>query len=198
VISGFAALEPAEPILQLIPAKNRYFLGPYLSYLEDPQKNLTIDDVSSPQLRPRFARHAGKITNLGLDDSAYWIRFTLDASQVQIHQKKWLLYFDWPNRIDRATLYIPRHPDNAWFTKEVGRILPTGLDRQPSSPNAFLPPEGFIEPLTFFLRLESSEFKILQLQILTEEAYQLVSRTRSLWLGVYYGIMLAMFCPNIF
>jgi serine phosphatase RsbU (regulator of sigma subunit) len=196
-IAVAAAAEPAEPVLQLTPDKNRYYLGPYLAYLEDPHKKLTIDDVSSPQMSPRFARHAGKMINLGFDDSAYWIRFTVDAFQVQIQQKKWLLYFDWPNRIDHATLYIPRYPDNDWFTREVGRILPTGLDPQPSTPSAFLPPEGFIEPITFFMRIESSEFKILRLQVLSEEAYQLVSRTRSLWFGVYYGIMLAMFLYNL-
>jgi serine phosphatase RsbU (regulator of sigma subunit) len=197
VISGFAAVEPAEPILQLKPDKNHYFLGPHLSYLEDPQKSFSIDDVSSPQMTTRFVKHAGKIINFGLDSSAYWIRFTVDAFQVQISQKKWLLYFDWPNRIDHATLYIPKYPDNGWFAKEIGRILPTGLDPQPSTPNPFLPPESFIEPVTFFLRLESSDVKIVQLQVLTEEAYQLVSRTRSLWFGVYYGIMLAMFLYNL-
>ena len=188
---------PAEPILQLTPDKNRYFLGPYLAYLEDPQKKLTIDDVSSPQMATRFVKHAGKIINLGLDSSAYWIRFTVDAFQVQVSQKIWLLYFDWPNRIDYATLYLPKYPDEGWFTKEVGRILPTGLDPQPSTPNAFLPPESFIEPITFFLRLESSELKIVRLQVLTEEAYQGVSRRRSLWFGVYYGIMVAMFFYNL-
>ena len=135
--------------------------------------------------------------NLGLDSSAYWIRFTVDAFQVQISQKKWLLYFDWPNRIDHATLYIPQYPDRGWFAREVGRILPTGLDPQPSTPYAFLPPESFIEPVTFFLRLESSDFKIVRLQVLTEEVYHSVSRTRSLWFGVYYGIMLAMFLYNL-
>jgi serine phosphatase RsbU (regulator of sigma subunit) len=196
-IPGATAAEPAEPILQLTLDKNRYFLGPHLSYLEDPQKSFSIDDVCSPQVPTRFVKHAGKMINFGLDSSAYWIRFTVDAFQVQISQKKWLLYFDWPNRIDHATLYIPKYPDNGWFAKEIGRILPTGLDPQPSTPNPFLPPESFIEPVTFFLRLESSDVKIVQLQVLTEEAYQLVSRTRSLWFGVYYGIMLAMFLYNL-
>ena len=198
-IPGSAAAVPTEPILQLTPDKNRYFLGPYLAYLEDPQKEFTINDVSSPQMTKRFVKHAGKYINLGLDDSAYWIRFTVDAFQVQISQKKWLLYFDWPNKIDHATLYIPKYPDKGWFTKEVGRILPTGLDPQPSTPNTFLPPESYIEPLTFYLRVESesSEIKIIQLQVLTEEAYQGVSRKRSLWFGVYYGIMLAMFFYNL-
>ncbi|NIP49112.1 MAG: hypothetical protein GWO30_03595, partial [Gammaproteobacteria bacterium] len=100
----------------------------------------------------RFVRHAGKILNFGLKSSAYWIRFTIDAFKDQISQKKWLLYFDWPNRIDYATLYIPKFPDGGWFAREVGRILPTGPDPHPSTPTAFLPPEAFIQPVTFYLR----------------------------------------------
>jgi len=196
-LPGHGSAEPPEPILLLTPETDRYFLGPYLAYLQDPQKSLTIDDVSSSQMSARFVRHTGKILNLGLNSSAYWIRFTLDAFKDQTSQKKWLLYFDWPNRIDYATLYIPKYPESGWFTKEVGRILPTGRDPQPSTPTAFLPPEAFIQPVTFYLRVESSEAKHLPLQILTDEAYQSVSRGRSLWFGIYYGIMLAMFLYNL-
>jgi len=197
MIPGHAAAAPAEAILELTPEIERYFLGPYLAYIEDPQKKLTIDDVSSPQMSDRFVGHTGKILNLGLNSSAYWIRFTIDAFKDQTSQNKWLLYFDWPNRIDYATLYIPKFPDSGWFAKEVGRILPTGRDPQPSTPATFLPPESFIEPVTFYLRIESSEAKILPLQVLTEEAYQGVSRKRSIWFGIYYGIMLAMFLYNL-
>jgi serine phosphatase RsbU (regulator of sigma subunit) len=195
--AGPAVAAQTEPILQLAPEMDRYFLGPYLAYMEDPQKKLTIDDVSSPQMSARFVRHAGKMLNLGLESSAYWIRFTVDAIKDQTSQRKWLLYFDWPNRIDYATLYIPKFPDAGWFAKEVGRILPTGPDSQPSTPAAFLPPESFIQPVTFYLRVESSEAKIIPLQILTDEAYQSASRERSIWFGVYYGIMLAMFLYNL-
>ena len=197
MMPGPAAADPAEPILQLTPDIDRYFLGPYIAYMEDPQKKLTIDDVSSPQMSARFVGHAGKIINLGLNSSAYWIRFTINAFKDQISQKKWLLYFDWPNRIDFASLYIPKFPDAGWFAKEVGRILPTGPDPQPSTPAAFLPPESFIQPVTFYLRVESSEAKLIPLQILTDVAYQGVSRTRSLWFGVYYGIMLAISFQSI-
>ena len=194
---GPAAATAAEPILQLTPGIDRYFLGPYLAYLEDPQKRLTIDDVSSELMSVRFVQHAGKILNLGLNSSAYWIRFTVDAFQDQTSPGKWLLYFGWPNRIDYATLYIPKSPDAGWFAKEVGRILPTGRDPQPSTPAAFLPPESLIQPVTFYLRVESSEPKLIPLQILTDEAYQGVSRGRSLWFGIYYGIILAMFLYNL-
>jgi len=165
--------------------------------MEDPQKRLIIDDVSSPRMSVRFVKHTGKMLNLGLNSSAYWIRFTVDAFEDQTSQEKWLLYFDWPNRIDFATLYIPKFPDSGWFTKDVGRILPTGPDPLPSTPSAFLPPGNFTQPLTFYLRVESSETKIVRFQVLTEEAYQSVSRGRSLWFGIYYGIMLAMFLYNL-
>ena len=49
---------PAEPILQLTPDKNRYFLGPVLAYLEDPQKKFAIDDVSSPQMTVGLPRRS--------------------------------------------------------------------------------------------------------------------------------------------
>ncbi len=191
------AAAPAEPILELTPDLEHYYVGPYLAYMEDPFKQLTIDDVSSPQMSIRFVRHAGKILNFGLKSSAYWIRFTIDAFKDQISQRQWLLYFDWPNRIDYATLYIPKFPDGGWFAREVGRILPTGPDLHPSTPTAFLPPEAFIQPVTFYLRVESSEAKIIPLQILTDAAYEGVSRARSLWFGIYYGIMLAMFLYNL-
>ena len=196
-IPGPAAAAPSEPILELTPDIDQYFLGPYVAYLEDPQKKLTIDDVSSPHMSLGFVKNTGHMLNLGFNSSAFWIRFTIDAFEYQISQKKWLLYFGWPNTIDYATLYIPKLPDTGWFAKEVGRILPSGPDPHPSTPTALLPPEAFIQPVTFYLRVESSEAKLMPLQILTNEAYQGVSRERSLWFGVYYGIMLAMFLYNL-
>ena len=78
MIPGQAVAAPANPILQLAPEIDRYFLGPYVAYLDDPQKELTIEDVSASWMSDHFVRHAGKILNLGLDSSAYWIRFTID------------------------------------------------------------------------------------------------------------------------
>jgi serine phosphatase RsbU (regulator of sigma subunit) len=193
---SFAAA-PAEPVLKLSPDSDHYFIGPYLAYMEDPQKRLTIEAASSPQLATRFVRHNGKMLNLGLSSSAYWIRFTVDASGVKVPLEKWLLYFDWPNRIDHATLYMPKFPESGWLTREVGSILPSGPDPQPSTPSSFLTPQSVAQPVTFYLKVASSETKIVRFQILTSKAYEGVSRVRSLWFGIYYGIMLAMFLYNL-
>ncbi|MBW2428733.1 MAG: hypothetical protein JRF56_07235 [Deltaproteobacteria bacterium] len=68
-----------DKVLHLTTAEDRYFLGPYLYYLEDTAKNLTISDVSSPQMSALFVKHSEKLLNLGLNSYAYWIRFTVTA-----------------------------------------------------------------------------------------------------------------------
>ena len=183
-----------DKVLHLATTEDRYFLGPYLYYLEDPEKNLTISDVSSPQMSALFVKHSEKLLNLGLNSYAYWIRFTVTASRTE---KKWLLFFGWPNTIDAATLYIPKTDDLGWIVKEVGRVLPIGPDPLPSRPAEFLPDSRTIQSITIYLRVESSNFKKIPLQILTDESYQRKSKLRLLWLGIYYGITLAMFLYNL-
>ncbi len=203
-LASFACLSfllPAESsatdqILLLTTTKDHYFLGPYLSYLEDPKKNLTINDVSSQQMSTLFVRHTDKLLNLGLNSYAYWIRFTVAPSKIQVSQEKWLLFFGWPNTIDTATLYIPKINAPGWVAKEVGRILPAGPDSLPNRPADLMLDNRTLQPLTLYLRVESEELKQILLQILTDESYQKRSRARLVWSGVYYGIMLAMFLYN--
>ncbi|MGD9090781.1 MAG: SpoIIE family protein phosphatase, partial [Desulfobacterales bacterium] len=183
-----------KTVLELKSTTDCYFLGPYVYVLEDRQKNLTIHDVSSPPISAQFVRHSAKLLNLGLNSYAYWIRFTVTPSKTP---QKWLLSFGWPSTINRATLYIPRVDAVGWHVKEVGRMLPSGPDRLPGRPADVLSDRGAFQPQTIYLRVESSEVKQLPLQILTPEFYQQKSRLRILWLGVYYGIMLAMFLYNL-
>ncbi|MBW2428732.1 MAG: hypothetical protein JRF56_07230, partial [Deltaproteobacteria bacterium] len=107
------------------------------------------------------------------------------------------MFFGRPNAIDEATLYIPKVDDPGWIVKEVGRVLPVGPNPLPSRPSEFLPDSRTIQPITIYLRVESSDFKKIPLQILTYESYQRKSKLRLLWLGIYYGIMLAMFLYNL-
>jgi serine phosphatase RsbU (regulator of sigma subunit) len=191
------AATPPKHILSIRPDIESHFLGPYLYYLEDPGKKLTIEDVSSLPISDRFIKHMGKKLNLGINQYAYWIRFTLDAREAKGSNQKWLINFGWPNLIDYATLYVSKFNDSGWSVQEVGRILPTGLDSHSSSPTTFLPPESFFRPVTFYLRVVSSDTKLIPLEIVTKKAYQRRSQVRLLWFGVYYGIILSMFLYNL-
>lgn len=195
--AGFSGQVPDDHILRLSSNVDHYYLGPYLFYLEDPEQKLTITQVSSSQISERFIKHTRRKLNLGLNPYAYWIRFTIDAREATVSNQKWLLNFGWPNLIDYATLYFRKFDDSGWSTKEVGRILPTGPDPHPSSPTTFLPPEYLIQPVTFYLRVVSSDTKLIPLEILTEEAHQSRSKVRLLWFGVYYGIILSMSLYNL-
>ena len=195
--AGFGKQGPEDHILHLSPIIDQYYLGPYLFFLEDQEKELTIEQVASSQISQRFIKHTRKKLNFGLNDYAYWIRFTIAASDANVSNQTWLLNFGWPNLIDYATLYFKKSDDSGWSVKEVGRILPTGPDPHPNSPAAFLPPEYLVRPVTFYLRVVSSDTKLIPLEILTRETYQSRSRVRLLWFGVYYGIILSMSLYNL-
>lgn len=187
----------AGDVLNLNTKKEAYYLGPYLYYLEDKEEKLTIQDVSSPQMSDRFVKHTEKLLNLGLNSYAYWIRFTVFASERQDAQNRWLLFFGWPNVIDQATLYTPKIDGLGWIVKEVGRVLPFGPNPLPNEPTDFLPENQTIQFITIYLRIESSDFKKIPLQVLTDEAYRRKAKLHLLLLGIYYGIMLAMILYNL-
>lgn len=189
-----ADVSTTDKVLHLTTTEGHYFLGPYLYYLEDPEKNLTISDVSSSQMSALFVKHSEKLLNLGLNSYAYWIRFTVAAPRTE---EKWLLFFGWPNTVDEATLYIPKINDSSWIVKEMGRVLSIGPNPEPSRPADFLPDSRTIQSITIYLRVASSDFKKIPLQILTDESYQRKSNLRLLWFGIYYGIVLAMFLYNL-
>ncbi len=195
--ASFTELVSEDHILNLSLNKDQYYLGPYLFYLEDPEKKLSIEQVSSSQISDRFIKHTRKKLNFGLNPYAYWIRFTIAASEANVSNQQWLLNFGWPNLIDYATLYYQKSDDSGWSIKELGRILPTGPDPHPSSPTTFLPPESIVQPVTFYLRVVSSDTKLIPLEILTREAYKSRSQIRLLWFGVYYGILLSMSLYNL-
>ena len=66
-----AEAETTNRTLHLTPEQNHYFLGPYLYYLEDLDKVLTIDDVSAPQISARYVKHTNKMLNLGLNSCQF-------------------------------------------------------------------------------------------------------------------------------
>jgi serine phosphatase RsbU (regulator of sigma subunit) len=189
--------DAADRILRLRPEQDHYYLGPHLDYLEDPSKKLTINDVSSPQMADRYIEHENRMLNLGLNSHAYWIRFDVQPAQTASLTEKWLLYTGWPNSIDHATLYMPDYPESDWSTRELGRLQLTDSDVMPIAPAVTLQPLNFPRKTRFYLRVESSDSKQLALQILTDKAYEDISRLRTLWFGVYHGIMLAMFLYNL-
>ncbi len=52
----------------------------HAAFLQDPTGKLTIEDVMSPELSPRFESSAQQIPSFGFTRAAIWVRFTIESS----------------------------------------------------------------------------------------------------------------------
>lgn len=196
--SAFCSTEAARPdrVLQMTPVQDRYFLGPHLDYLEDPSNELTIADVTSPELSTLFILNKKRLVNLSRKPVTYWIRFTLFIPKGEGNGNKWLLYFGWPKEFDRAKLYTPIGRIGQWQSSDVGRILSGGLDPMPSTPAELGNNLYLSTPKTYYLQIFGPSPPVA-LQVLTDKAYQRMSWRQLILHGLYYGVMLAMILYNI-
>ena len=85
---SLAIVSASEPVL-LSETAQEYPLGFHVEILEDPHKQWTLEDVSSPEFDERFSLSQEAIPNFGFSDSAYWIRFQIQNEVETI--PTWLL-----------------------------------------------------------------------------------------------------------
>ncbi|WP_368239108.1 hybrid sensor histidine kinase/response regulator [Candidatus Uabimicrobium amorphum] len=69
--------------------QNCYLIGQQIQFLHDKDQKLDFATVSSPQYSSKFTQSTAKIPNLGMGDTTYWLRFTIDNQSEQ--HKKWIL-----------------------------------------------------------------------------------------------------------
>ena len=69
-------------------------LGRSLSYFEDPEGSLTIDDVSKLEVADRFTPTEVDVPNFGFTDSTYWFYLRLDTQLVP--NTSWLIECSYP------------------------------------------------------------------------------------------------------
>jgi hypothetical protein len=88
---GGDTAESASPVV-LTDEQDGYPLGLHLEILKDPDGQLTIEQVASPEYDERFVPNHEKTPNLGYTDSAYWVRFRARNETAETHDwRHWLL-----------------------------------------------------------------------------------------------------------
>ncbi len=81
LVPGIGTAQTTKPML-INPHQDFYQLIPHVEFLEDKEKILTIEDVSSPKLEEFFASIGeSNAVNLGITDSAYWLRFKVKVKE---------------------------------------------------------------------------------------------------------------------
>ena len=99
----------AQGPVVLTDQQGEYPLGLYLEILEDKEKELKFEDISSPEFDSRFIPNQTAVPNFGFSKSAYWVRFRVN-NKAKI-TTRWLLELSFPD-MNQIDLYVP-WPDHS-------------------------------------------------------------------------------------
>jgi signal transduction histidine kinase/CheY-like chemotaxis protein len=178
--------------------KGDYSLGLNLAILEDPSKNLTIEQLinadNETEHNIHFSPSQSKTPGFGFSPSAYWVRVELDRQRME--ESSWLLEFG----------YAPMQWIDVYTITEDGQINHqkggTGLRVSERTyqhhKHVFelkLPPN---EVTQLYVRVDGESSKNIPLHLYRAEVFSQASGRQIAALSIYGGIIIALFCYNLF
>lgn len=190
--------EDAAGLLEVVPADitaaERQKLDDYLELLEDPQGQLTFDQVSSAEYSNQFNPLNGDSANFGFSTSAWWVRFTL--TNPDDHIRSVVVRQDYP-LIDWL---------DGWYADKFGQWqhIATGdrrvFDTRPVDHRLFLfpleiPPHS---ERTVYLRFQSQGAMNIGLFVHSPVDLMNMAFREYLALGIYYGGFIVLLLYNLF
>ncbi|MBC8044879.1 MAG: sensor histidine kinase [Rhizobacter sp.] len=194
------ASENVTPLV-LRPETESYPLGLQLSLLEDAAKAWTVEQVASPAFSQRFVQSRTLTPNFGYAASAYWVRFSIDVSQLDSTSAAWVLESRTVHA-RRLDLYVPR-ADGGFTASRTGTEFSGGGNRKPYRYPSF--PLSLHQPapaastiLTFYLRYETDTPFIIPLVLWQAETFAVQDRHELFIFGLYFGIAVAITLYSMF
>ena len=183
-------IESVNPVI-LTDKITEYPLGLNLEIFEDKTRQLTIEDV----INQKFIPSQQKVPNLGIRNSAIWLRFRV-KNEANL-TKKWLLVLS-DTRTGTVDFYLPKPDQNKFNIIKTGRDFPF-YTREFNH-------RYFIVNLHFdhqneqiiYLRLTSQLGFTIPLNIYSLEIFWQQDQGNILFLGISYGIILVMIVYNLF
>jgi class 3 adenylate cyclase len=192
VVFSTQAAVASEPVI-LTNDKAEYLLGKYLEILEDTEKRFKVEEVISSEFAGKFVHSRVDVPNFGLGDTVHWLRFHINNETSE--ESRWFLEISWASLryIDAYTV----SPDGeAEFIGRTGGMVPGGeklfRSRYPVIPITITPGSR----QTVYLRIESIGAIIYPLTLYTPEAFSMKQSVSDLAVGLFGGIMLALFLYN--
>lgn len=168
-------------------------LGKYVATLEDPGGQLGIEDVRGPRYAGLFTPSRIDVPNFGFTDSAWWLCFSLVNPAGT--PREVLLEIRYPS-IDSIEVHAPG-ADGAW-TVLRGGDRQAFADRPVQNRNHVFPlvlAAG--SETTVFVRLASASVLTAPLHLWFPQGFAVHERDTQLLLGLFYGLVLALFLYNL-
>lgn len=182
------ALQPAT----LDNADLRLSLGPSMAYLEDPQGELSIEQVGALN-DERFTPVKGEHANLGKNDSVWWFKVRLNNSLAQ--NLAGYLEVNYP-LLDHLQVFLAG-ADGQWQMQESGDRYAFS-QRPVQVRNFWFPLELTPGESTLLVRVETTSTIFMPLFFSTYQASAAAQENLMGFNGAFYGVLFAMFCYNLF
>jgi len=171
---------------------SRQSLGSVTRYLEDPQDELSVDDVMALPSE-RFQPVRGGHVNKGKNSSTWWLRASLENRVAD--PLGGFIEINYP-LLDHIELYL-QYPDGSLSRQLTGDRYPFA-DRPVKVSNFWFPIELPPGETTLLLRIKTTSTLYVPLYFSTYNASAAQQQELSGLSGAFYGVLFAMFCYNLF
>ncbi|MBL8297717.1 MAG: GGDEF domain-containing protein [Rhodanobacteraceae bacterium] len=183
----------AAPILDLTAGQTRAPLASVMTYAIDPDSRADAATMFAATEAGRFAPVPADNATFGFVDGAYW--FHARVANANHADTRWLLVLEYA-LLDHVDLYV-RQADGAIEHFQSG-------DRHPFAQRSvnYRHPNFWLQitpghPLDLMLRVQTKSSMQVPLTLYTPRAFIELARDAQLGIGVYYGILLALFFYNM-
>ncbi|MDY6797510.1 MAG: 7TM-DISM domain-containing protein, partial [Pseudomonadota bacterium] len=179
------------PVIQL--AGQGTGLGPYLEFLEDPEGQLTLEDIRAGAGGDQWVRPGTKVPGFGYTGSTYWARLMLPSAPA--YDDDFLLEISYPV-LDRVIVHVLQGGERVSYF-HLGDRMPYH-ERPVDHPNLIFPVTlAQDQPTEVYLQVTSSSS--VQIPLTLWRSNDLITKTfeqGSLW-ALFYGALLVLGIYNL-
>lgn len=185
--------------LSLQQSQFRHSLSPYIEYLEDPSRTLSLQDIQSPEFKHTFTTNPQAFYRFGFTESTIWLRFRIQNKTDQ--SRDFVIEYNQQNHANVA-LFSPS--DASESTTQYGKTL---LDDINSDTQGELSHHSFYvhrlnlapgEASTYYIRIASTTPLNFSLHVSSPLKYSQVASIQQITIGLALGILVGLIGFNLF
>ncbi len=184
---------PSQAQTLLLSDHGHYKLAPYVYYLQEPDKVLTIEDIVDNSQNLAWQKNEEEDFNLGFSTKGYWLKVTLNNQDSLIH--KWVLeiaypsldyveayFYDESGNIDALYLAGDQYAVDKKIVNHPHIVFPVNL-----------PPN---QNYTLYIRVQTQGSVQVPLSLWQWEEFNFHTLVHFLLQGIFYGMALLMALYN--
>jgi len=189
----WATVAQAREPLVLSPGMHRISLTAHTAYRHDITSTDTSHNAFADVAGGKFKSLPGGKTAFGFQKGAFWFHVLLRNENPD--ETRWILVQDYALS-DKVDLY-GRYADGREFSQRGGDSLPFSARSIPYRDPNFRIDIPYGETVELLIRVESQSSMQVPLELYTPFAFTSMSRDTQFVMGLYYGILLALFTYNL-